>query len=120
NAQLARRLRSGLATKADSKAVLKFHNDQTTRLSAIQQEATTRIDGVTGEVRIVRADLDTTRTDLKATRSDLSATREEVANSRRDLGTLIARKPSELPELRRKGERDYVECAVRYTNRSCA
>jgi chromosome segregation ATPase len=45
NAQLARRLRSGLAEKADSKAVAKFQNEATTRLNAVQQEATTKIDG---------------------------------------------------------------------------
>src|SRR5262249_33864820 len=45
--------------------------------------------------------------------ADLTATREEVANSRRDLGTLIARNSTELAELRRKGERDYVEFDIR-------
>jgi chromosome segregation ATPase len=109
NTQLARRLRSGLATKADSKAVAKFHQEQTSKLTAVQQEATTKIDGITGEVKVVRVDLDATRTDLKSTRADLNATRDEVANSRRDLGTLIARNSTELAELRRKGERDYLE-----------
>jgi chromosome segregation ATPase len=113
NAQLARRLRSGLAQKADSKTVIKFQQDATTRLNAVQQEATTKIDGVSGEVHVVRTDLDTTRTDLKATRSDLNATREEVANSRRELGTLIARNSTELADLRRKGERDYIEFDIR-------
>ncbi len=113
NAQLARRLRSGLATKADSKAVAKFQNEATTRLNAVQQEATTKIDGISGEVRVVRTDLDATRTDLRAARLDLNATREDVANSRRDLGTLIARNSTELSELRRKGERDYLEFDIR-------
>ena len=113
NEQLARRLRSGLAQKADSKTVIKFQQDATTRMNAVQQEATTKIDGVTGEVHVVRTDLDTTRTDLKATRADLSATREEVANSRRELGTLIARNSTELADLRRKGERDYIEFDIR-------
>ncbi len=112
NAQLARRLRA----KADSKTVLKYHNDQTTQLNAVQQEATTKIDGITGEVRIVRADLDTTRTDLKSTRSDLNATREEMANNHRELGTLIARNSTELGELRRRGERDYVEFDIKKSN----
>jgi hypothetical protein len=61
-----------------------------------------RIDGVKGEVHGVRTDLDSTRSDLKATR-------EELANNKRDLGTLIARNSSELAELRRRGERDYIE-----------
>jgi chromosome segregation ATPase len=109
NAQLARRLRS----KADSKAVASFQKETTNKLSEVQQEATTKIDGVTGEVKLVRTDLESTRSDLKSTRSDLNATREEVANSKRDLGTLIARNSTELAELRRRGERDYVEFDLR-------
>jgi chromosome segregation ATPase len=102
NTQLARRLRREIATKADNKAVLKLHEEATNRLNAVNQETTSKIDGVTGQVRGVRTDLD-------ATRTDLAATREELANNRRDLGTLIARNSTELAELRRKGERDYVE-----------
>jgi chromosome segregation ATPase len=109
NAQLARRLRNGLASKADSKAVIQFQQDATTKLNAVHQEATTKIDGISGDVQGVRTDLDATRTDLKATRTDLNATREEIANSKRELGTLIARNSTELAELRRKGERDYLE-----------
>jgi len=116
NTQLARRLRSGLATKADSRTVAKLHQEQTSKLSAVQQEATTRIDGITGDVKVVRVDLDATRTDLKSTRADLNATRDEVASSRRDLGTLIARNSTELAELRRKGERDYLEFDLRKSN----
>ena len=119
NAQLARRLRA----KADSSSVLKFQNEATSKLNAVHQEATTKIDGITGDVKVVRTDLDATRSDLKAarsdlaaTRTDLNATREEVASSRRDLGTLIARNSTELAELRRKGERDYLEFDLKKSN----
>ena len=105
NTQLARRLRRELAAKADSKTVAKFQQD----VNAVHQETTTKIDGISGEVKVVRTDLDATRNDLKSTRSDLSLTREEIANNKRDLGVLIARNSTELSELRRKGERDYVE-----------
>src|SRR5262249_1943123 len=101
--------RSGLASKADSRAVMKLQKDAATRLSTVQQETTTKIDGITGEVRTVRTDLDATRTDLTATRADLSATREEVPNTKRELGPLIAHNSTELAELRRRGEREYVE-----------
>jgi chromosome segregation ATPase len=109
NTQLARRLRGELARKADSKTVAKFQQEATTKLDAVHQETTTKIDGITGEVRVVRTDLDATRNDLKLTRSDLTAAREEMVTNKRDLGTLIARNSTELSELRRKGERDYVE-----------
>ena len=99
NAQMAQRLRREIAAKADSKAVLKYHEEATTKLNAVQQDATTKIAGVTGEVQIVRTDLD--------------ATREDLASSKRDLSTLIARNSTELAELRRRGERDYVEFDIR-------
>ncbi len=102
NAQMARRLKQEMASKADSKTVLKLHNEATTKLDAVQQEATTKINGISGEVHGVRTDLDSTR-------SDLNATREELANNSRNLGTLIARNSTELAELRKRGERDYVE-----------
>jgi len=102
NAQMARRLRRELATKADSKTVLKLHDEANSRLNTVQEEATNRMNGISGDVRGVRTDLDTTRTDL-------NATREELANNSRNLGTLIARNSTELAELRRRGERDYAE-----------
>ena len=102
-------MRQALNAKADSKAVVEFQKEATTKLDAVHQETTTKIDTINGDVKIVRSDLDAARNDLSTTRSDLNATREEVANSKRDLGTLIARNSSELAELRRKGERDYLE-----------
>jgi len=110
------RVRRALNAKADSKAVMEFQKQASTRIDAVHQETTTKIDGINGDVKVVRTDLDATRNDLKSTRSDLDvtrndlkSTRDEVANSRRDLGTLIARNSSELADLRRKGERDYFE-----------
>jgi hypothetical protein len=99
NAQMAQRLRRELAAKADAKAVLKYHEEATTRLNEVQQDASTKIAGITDNVYVVRTDLD--------------ATREDLANSKRDITTLIARNSSELAELRRRGERDYVEFDIR-------
>jgi chromosome segregation ATPase len=110
------RLRRALTGKADSKQVAEFQKEANTKINAVHQEASTKIDGINGDVKVVRTDLDATRsdlrsarTDLDATRSDLNATRDQVANNHRELGTLIARNSSELAELRRKGERDYFE-----------
>jgi len=108
NAQTTKRLRRELASKADSKTVTQFHDETTNKLNEYQQDTTTKIAGVSGDVQGVR-------TDLNSTRSDLAATREDLANSKRDLGTLIARNSTELGELRRRGERDYVEFDLRRT-----
>jgi len=99
NVQTAQRLRRELATKADSKSVSDFRQEATSRLNEVQQDAATKIAGVTGDVQGVRTDLD--------------ATREDLASSKRDLNTLIAHNSTELAELRRRGERDYVEFDVR-------
>lgn len=95
NAKTAQRLRSELAAKADSKAVNDFREEASSRLTEVQQDATTKIAGVTGDVQGVR--------------SDLNATREDLANSKKDINSLIARNSTELAELRRRGERDYIE-----------
>jgi len=62
-----------------------------------------KIAGVSGEVEGVR--------------TDLNATREDLANSKRDINTLIAHNSTELAELRRRGERDYVEFDIKKTNK---
>lgn len=109
NAQTAQRLRRELAAKADSKAVLALHeeannklSETATKLTEVQQEASTKIAGVSGDVQLVR--------------SDLNATREDLASNKRDinsLNSLIARNSTELAELRKKGERDYIEFDLR-------
>src|SRR5437016_3247937 len=95
NAQTAQRLRRELAAKADQKTVAQFREEAASKLTEVQQDATTKIAGVTGEVQVVRTDLD--------------ATREDLATSKKDLNNLIAHNSTELAALRRRGERDYVE-----------
>jgi len=99
NAATAQRLRGELAAKADSKAVQQYREEAASKLNEFQQDADNKFNGVNGEVKGVRSDLD--------------ATREDLASSKRDLGTLIARNSTELSELRRRGERDYVEFDIR-------
>lgn len=98
NAQTAQRLRKELASKADAKAISQVRDETTSKLNEVQQDATTKIAGVTGEVQGVRTDLDSTRADL--------------AKSREELGTLIAHNSTELAELRRLGERNYIEFEI--------
>ena len=108
NAQTTKRLRRELSAKADSKTVTQYHDETTNKLNEYQQDTTTKFAGVSGDIQGVR-------TDLNSTRNDLNATRDDLANSKRDLGTLIARNSTELAELRRRGERDYVEFDLRRT-----
>jgi hypothetical protein len=95
NAQTAQRLRRELAAKADTKTIKQLRDESASKLNEVQQDATTKINGVSGEVQVVRTDLDATRADL--------------AKSKDELGTLIAHNSTELNELRRRGERNYIE-----------
>ena len=95
NTQTAQRLRKELAAKADARAVKQYHEEATTKFAEVEQDTTAKFGAVTGEVQGVRTDLD--------------ATREELASSKKELSSQIAHNSGELAELRRKGERDYVE-----------
>jgi len=108
NSQITKRLRKEIAGKADSKTVMQYRDETTNKLTEYQQDTTSKFAGVSGDIQGVR-------TDLSSTRNDLNATREDLANSKRDLGTLIARNSTELADLRRRGERDYVEFDLRKT-----
>lgn len=72
------------------------------KLQAVQQETTTHIDQVTGQVTSVKGDLENTKTDL-------AANRREIADVRDSLGRQIAHNADELAVLKRRGERDYYE-----------
>jgi len=98
HARTAQRLRSQLAAKADSKLVSQVQQEASTKLAEVQQDATTKFTAVSGEVQVVRTDLDATRQELTSSRKDIT-----------DVRTEIARNSTELAELRRKGERDYFE-----------
>src|SRR5215467_1877316 len=95
NAATTQRLRKELAAKADAKAVSQVREETVKGLTALQQDANTKFDGVSGQVQGVRTDLD--------------ATRDDLAKSKSELGTLIAHNSTELAALRRRGERDYIE-----------
>ncbi len=60
---------------------------------------------VTGQVGVVRTDLDNTKTDLNDTKNNLQMAKSE-------LGTLIAKNHDEVDELRKLGERDYTEFTI--------
>jgi chromosome segregation ATPase len=101
NARTAQRLQKELAAKADSQAVSRFRDEATNKLAEVQQDATTKIGAVSGEVAVVRTGLD--------------AARQELAANISDVKSQIARNGSELAELRRRGERDYFEFDMRKT-----
>jgi hypothetical protein len=64
---------------------------------------TDEIKSVTGQVGVVRTDLESTKKDLQMARSEM--------------GTLIAKNHSDIETLRRLGERDYVEFTIAGRNK---
>src|ERR1700748_3691289 len=54
--------------------------------------------------------------DVSGVRSDLDATNNSIQMARSEMGTLIARNPDEIDQLRRMGQRDYFEFTVTRKN----
>ncbi len=72
--------------------------DTAVKTELATKATTDEVKAVSGEVTVVRTDLDTTKKDLQMARSEL--------------GTLIARNHEQIDQLRRLGERDYVEFSI--------
>jgi len=103
HALATQRLRNELAT--NSKAMSQLREESSSRLEEVRQDTTNKFGVVTGEVQGVRTDLD-------ATKNDLAANRREIGDVRDSLGRQIAHNAGELSELRRRGERNYIEFDV--------
>ena len=100
-------------TKARKEAA-QIRDDNKTQLAALNDSVNTQlatkastedVTAVTGQVGVVRTDLDATKTDLSDTKNNLQMARSE-------LGTLIAKNHDEVDELRKLGERDYTEFTI--------
>jgi uncharacterized protein (DUF2141 family) len=105
------KITQGQLKKARAEAA-KAVEDTTEKLTALDtnvhselatKAATDDLKNVDTKVVGVRTDLDTTRDDLKMARSEM--------------GTLIARNHDEIDQLRRLGERDYVEFTIAGKNK---
>jgi chromosome segregation ATPase len=59
----------------------------------------------------------TVDTKVVGVKTDLDATREDLKMARSEMGTLIARNHDEIDQLRRLGERDYVEFTITGRNK---
>ena len=75
-------------------------DDYSKRLSSVQSELATKANAE--DLKSMGGDIGGIRTDLESTKNNLNTTRDEF-------GTLIARNHDEIDQLRRMGERDYIE-----------
>lgn len=62
-------------------------------------------------------DVKTVDTKVGGVRTDLDSTREDLKMAKSEMGTLIARNHDEIDQLRRLGERDYVEFTIAGRNK---
>jgi hypothetical protein len=88
-------------------------NDATTqKLTALDTSVHTEL-----ATKATSDDVKTVDTKVVGVRSDLDATREDLKMARSEMGTLIARNHDEIDQLRRLGERDYVEFTIAGKNK---
>ena len=92
----------------------------------IRTEAQQKIDAVDGNVSNVKTELATKAStdDVKGVdgkvdvvRTDLTGTQNDLKMARSELGTLIARNHEDVEQLRRLGERDYIEFTIDAKNK---
>jgi chromosome segregation ATPase len=83
-------------------------NDETTqKLTALDTSVHTEL-----ATKATSDDVKTVDTKVGGVRTDLDTTREDLKMARSEMGTLIARNHDEIDQLRRLGEREYVEFSI--------
>jgi chromosome segregation ATPase len=99
---------------------LKKAREESAKLNSDTSEKLTALDtSVKGELatKATADDVKSVDTKVVGVKSDLEATRDDLKMARSEMGTLIARNHDEIDQLRRLGERDYVEFTVTGKNK---
>jgi len=105
------KITQGQLKKARSEAA-KAVEETTTKLTALDTSVHTELATKAGS-----DDLKNVDTKVGGVRTDLDSTREDLKMARSEMGTLIARNHDEIDQLRRLGERDYVEFTIAGKNK---
>jgi chromosome segregation ATPase len=94
---------------------LKKARDEAAKLNYATTEKLTALDTSVHSELATKATSDDVKvvdTKVVGVKTDLDATREDLKMARSEMGTLIARNHDEIDQLRRLGEREYVEFKV--------
>ena len=105
------KITQGQLKKARAEAA-KAVEDTTTRLTALDTSVHTEL-----ATKAATDDLKNVDTKVGGVRTDLDTTREDLKMARSEMGTLIARNHDEIDQLRRLGEREYVEFTIAGRNK---
>ncbi len=105
------KITQGQLKKARAEAA-KAVEETTTKLSALDTSVHTEL-----ATKAASDDLKNVDTKVVGVRTDLDTTREDLKMARSEMGTLIARNHDEIDQLRRLGERDYIEFTIAGKNK---
>jgi chromosome segregation ATPase len=95
-----------VSTKASATEVAAARDEAAAKLAEVQKSADTKIGSVSTEVKQVATNLETTN-------RDLAESKRALVEVKASLSEQIAHNSSELSDLKRKGERDYVEFDIK-------
>ena len=94
---------------------LKKARDEAANLNYATTQKLTALDSSVHSELATKATSDDVKvvdTKVVGVKTDLDATREDLKMARSEMGTLIARNHDEIDQLRRLGERDYIEFTI--------
>ena len=100
------KITQGQLKKAREEAA-KLNDATTQKLSALDTSVHSEL-----ATKATSDDVKVVDTKVVGVKTDLDATREDLKMARSEMGTLIARNHDEIDQLRRLGERDYVEFTI--------
>jgi len=98
--------------RLQAELVAKQNDETTQKLSALDTSVHTELATKAGADDVKNVD-----TKVTAVGADLNTTKEDLKMAKSEMGTLIARNHDEIDQLRRIGERDYVEFTIAGKNK---
>ncbi len=105
------KITQGQLKKARQEAA-QLNNATTEKLTALDTSVHSEL-----ATKATSDEVKTVDTKVVGVKTDLDATREDLKMARSEMGTLIARNHDEIDQLRRLGERDYVEFTITGRNK---
>src|SRR5499433_208282 len=99
---------------------LKVAREEATKLNDATTQKLTALDTSVHTELATKAtsdDVKTVDTKVGGVATDLASTKEDLKMARSEMGTLIARNHDEIDQLRRLGERDYIEFTIAGKNK---
>jgi uncharacterized protein (DUF2141 family) len=98
--------------RLQAEAAAKQNDETTQKLSALDTSVHDELATKAGTQDVQNVD-----TKVTAVGADLNTTKEDLKMAKSEMGTLIARNHDEIDQLRRLGERDYVEFTIAGKNK---